>query len=419
MKVLVIGSGGREHCLVWKLAQSVLVDKIYCAPGNAGTALIAENVNISVLDTPGLARFALNKKIDLTVVGPEAPLAAGIVDIFEKKGLKIFGPAGEMAMLEGSKVFAKEIMKKYKIPTAEFAVFDNAVKAEEYIVQKGVPIVIKADGLAAGKGVVVARTVAIAKEAVKAMLTDKLFGQAGQQIVIEHCLQGEEASILVFTDGDTVVPLVASCDHKRIYDGDTGPNTGGMGAYAPASWVDQALMRKVRDKICDPLMKGLKKDGKIYKGILYIGIMVKDGQPYVLEFNVRFGDPETQAVLPKLKSDLADIMLKTIDNKLTGVKLDWDEKFCICVVMASGGYPGNYEKGKVISGLEKIDDVLVFHAGTEKNEDGRFITCGGRVLNIAAMDDTIPKAQKKVYDAVSRVSFDGMCYRKDIGNKAL
>ena len=419
MKVLVIGSGAREHCLAWKIAQSSLVDKIFCAPGNGGTSLIAENVDISVSDIDGLLKFALDRKIDLTVVGPEAPLVDGIVDIFESKELKIFGPRKELAMLEGSKVFAKEMMKKYNIPTADFGVFDDADKARQYISRKGAPIVVKADGLAAGKGVIVAKTVDEACSAVDSMIVDKKFGQAGTKVVVEECLEGEEASVLIFTDGEAIVPLVVSQDHKRAFDEDKGPNTGGMGAYAPAPLADDVLMAKVRDKICVPMIEGLKKDGRPYKGMLYVGVMVKDNEPYVLEFNVRFGDPETQVVLPKLTSDLAELMLRTIDNKLSGVELTWDERFCLCVVLASGGYPGSYEKGKVISGLDIVKDAFVFHAGTKKGEKGSFITSGGRVLSVVAMGESVKKARENVYNAIKDISFDKMHFRRDIGNKAL
>jgi phosphoribosylamine--glycine ligase len=426
MKILVIGSGGREHCLVWKLAQSPLVDKIYCAPGNGGTAQIAQNVDISSEEIWRLVNFATEENIALTVVGPESPLAAGIVDRFEENGLKVFGPRRDLALLEGSKVFAKEQMRKYGIPTAEFEIFDNPEKAKEYIKSKGAPLVVKADGLAGGKGVIVCRAREEAFGALDLIMVDKIFGDAGKRIVVEDCLDGEEASILIFTDGETIIPMVPSQDHKRINDGDKGPNTGGMGAYAPAPVVNDQLLKKIIDRVFRPLIEGMKAEGRVYKGILYGGLMIKDGEPMVLEYNVRFGDPELQAVLPKLKSDLVDIMLKTIDNKLSECELDWDNRACLCVVLASGGYPGTYEKEKEITGLDKLEgreDIWAFHAGTRlistSTEGNKFLTTGGRVLNIVGLADTIKEAQQKVYEAIKSIHFDKMYYRKDIGYKAL
>ncbi|MCK4912576.1 MAG: phosphoribosylamine--glycine ligase, partial [Candidatus Omnitrophica bacterium] len=390
MKVLIIGSGGREHCLSVKIAQSPLVEKVYCAPGNGGTSLVAENVNILATDIEGLLKFAQDKKIDLTIVGPEDPLVEGIVDIFEDEGLKIFGPRSELALLEGSKAFAKEVMRKYDIPTADFRIFDNPDQAKKYLKKKGAPIVIKADGLAAGKGVVVAKDIDEAIAAVDMMMVEKKLGPAGEKIVIEDCLEGEEVSILVITDGDTVIPLVSSQDHKPVYDNDKGPNSGGMGAYAPAPIVDEETLNQIRNQIAVPLIAGFKKEGSLYRGILYIGLMIKNNLPSVLEFNVRFGDPETQVILPKLKSDLADLILKSVDNKLNEVKLEWDERACLCVVLTSGGYPVAYEKGKEIKGLESLvglDDIFVFHAGTKllgEEPGSGFITNGGRVLNVTA-----------------------------------
>lgn len=429
MKVLVIGSGGREHCLAWKLSHSALVHKIYCAPGNGGTSLIAQNVKVSPTDIDEVLKFALEEKIDLTIVGPERPLVWGIVDKFEEKGLKIFGPRKELALLEGSKVFAKQLMKKYGIPTANFEIFDDSNKAKRYIKTKQMPVVVKADGLAEGKGVFICETLNETMGAIDLIMEEKIFGKAGNKVIVEDCLEGQEASILIFTDGVSIVPLVSSQDHKRILDGDRGANTGGMGAYAPAALVNKEIFDKIIDKICIPLIKGLKNEGKIYKGMLYIGLMIKDGSPYVLEFNVRFGDPEIQAILPKLKSDFADVILKVVDNKLEGLKLEWDDRVCLCVVLASGGYPGTYEKGKEIAGLEKIDglrDLLVFHAGTKQEDSGinelqkpRFFTNGGRVLNIVGLGKDIREAQQVVYRAIEGVSFDKMYYRKDIGSRVL
>jgi len=421
MKVLVIGSGGREHCLAWKLKESKLVDKLYIAPGNAGTSLIGENVDINPQDLEGLVKFAENSKIDLTVAGPEAPLVGGIVDRFESKGLKIFGPKRDLALLEGSKVYAKKIMRKFGIPTADFEVFSQPDLAKDYVRSKRFPLVIKADGLAAGKGAIVCKNREEAYSAIDLIMTEKKFGSAGENIVIEDFLSGEEASVLVFTDGETILPLVPSQDHKQVFDEDRGPNTGGMGAYAPAPVVNDVVFRKITEEIFEPLIRGLKKEGKVYKGMLYAGLMIKDNQPYVLEFNVRFGDPETQVILPKLRSDLLEVMLKTIGEDLAEVNLVWDERFCLCVVLASGGYPGKYEKGKVIKGLEKAEglrDLFLFHAGT-KRRDGEFITAGGRVLNVVGLAEGLIETQVKVYEAIKNIYFEGIHYRKDIGNKAL
>ncbi|MFH1519135.1 MAG: phosphoribosylamine--glycine ligase [Candidatus Omnitrophota bacterium] len=425
MKVLIVGSGGREHCLSWKIAQSPLVGKLYCAPGNGGTSLVAENVDIAAIDIEGLLKFAIEQKIDLTIVGPEASLVEGIVDKFEDSGLKIFGPRKELALLEGSKIFAKETMRKYNIPTADFMIFDAPAPAKTYLRKKSLPLVIKADGLAAGKGVVIARTLKEAEAAIDLMMIEKKFGPAGEKIVIEECLEGEEASILVITDGDTVIPLVSSQDHKTVYDGDKGPNTGGMGAYAPAPVVDDEILAQIKKRITTPLIAGFQKEGRPYRGILYIGLMIKDNSPWVLEFNVRFGDPETQVILPKLKSDLVEVILKSLDNQLTELELVWDKRSCLCVVLASGGYPAAYQQGKEIRGLEALeglDDVFVFHAGTKSlgaSSGFRFATNGGRVLNITALGQDLGEAQDKAYKAIESISFDQMHYRRDIGSKAL
>ena len=427
MKVLVVGSGGREHCLVWKIAQSCRVKKIWCARGNGGTGLLAENIDISPTDIESLKKFALKEKIDLTVVGPEAPLVEGIGDIFEKEGLKIFAPSQELAMLEGSKVFAKEKMKEFGVPTAEFEVFNDPYLAEEYVKNKKMPIVIKAEGLAGGKGVFVVNSPEEAREAIRVIMVEKKFGKSGERIIIEEYLEGEEASILVFTDGETVLPLVSAQDHKQIFEGDKGPNTGGMGAYAPAPIVTSPVWEKINKRIFLPLIKGLKREGKAYKGMLYAGLMIKDDNPYVLEFNVRFGDPETQVILPKLKNDLVEVMLATVEKRLSQISLQWDERFCLCVVLASRGYPGKYERGKEIRGLEKIEemkDVLLFHAGTKVyKEDSsskvKYLTNGGRVLNVVGLAPTIQEAHQKVYQAIENIYFENIYYRKDIGRKAL
>lgn len=420
MKVLVVGSGGREHCLAWKISQSALVDKIYCAPGNGGTASLGKNVPIAADDIEALAAFALLEKIDFTIVGPEVALVEGIVDIFSAKGLNIFGPCRALAQLEGSKVYAKQQMRKFGIPTADFEVFNSVQAAKAYIDKKNRPLVVKADGLAAGKGVIVCDNPSQAKEAVERMMLKKEFGKAGETIVIEERLEGEEVSALVFTDGTTIIPLVSSQDHKRVFDADTGPNTGGMGAYAPVPTLQGAQLDAVIAKVFVPLIEGLRKENKIYQGILYGGLMMQAGQPFVLEFNVRFGDPETQAILPKLRSDLLAVMLKTNQGKLQDVVLEWDERFCVCVVLASGGYPGKYEKGKVIEGLDRLDaggNVFIFHAGTEKKE--KLVTSGGRVLNVAALGDSLEEAQRNAYAAINHIHFENMFYRKDIGYKAL
>lgn len=451
MKVLVIGSGGREHCLVWKLSRSDKVDKIYCAPGNGGTALCAENVDIAAEALDKLCVFAKEKKIDLTVVGPEVPLVRGIVDLFEKEGLRIFGPRKELAGLEGSKIFAKELMQKCSIPTASFRVFDDYDAAREYIKDHPLPLVIKADGLAAGKGVMICNTLNEATGALDLMMQERIFGRAGDKVIIEECLTGEEVSFLVLTDGKTVLPLVSSQDYKRARDGDSGLNTGGMGAYSPVSFFDAEMLDKVINEICLPLMQYLDKEGKSYKGVLYLGLMIKEGKPCVLEFNVRFGDPETQAILPKLKNDLAELMLKTVEGDLSSVSLEWDDRFSLCVVLASGGYPGSYEKGKLISGLESFQDsgdISIFHAGTklepkgpsgpgEKTQDraqseqdtyaralaGRsqfdLVTCGGRVLAVSGLGRNPEETIALVYSAVKKIKFDGMYYRNDIGRKTL
>ena len=419
MKVLIVGGGGREHCLAWKIKQSLKVKKIYCAPGNGGTSSFAQNIDVPASDLESLLNFALKEKIDLTVIGPEAPLVEGIVDLFEEKGLKIFGPKKEAARLEASKVFAKRIMRKYAIPTADFCIFDDPYKAKKFA-EKSIPCVVKADGLAQGKGSIICKSREGVEEAVELMMIEKKFGKAGERIVIEEFLEGEEASILAFVDGESYLLLVPSQDHKPVFDNDEGPNTGGMGAYAPAPLVNGKIMVKIKEKIFAPLLKALKKENIFFRGILYAGLMIKNEEPFVLEFNVRFGDPETQAILPKLKTDLVDLMLETIEGKLEKMKLDWDERFCVCVVLASGGYPGKYEKGKKIEGLGKLnslEDILVFHAGTKKVGND-YLSWGGRVLNVVGLDFDLKRAQEKVYEAIKNIYFEKMHYRKDIACKA-
>jgi phosphoribosylamine--glycine ligase len=421
MKVLVIGSGGREHALVKKISESKKVSKIYVAPGNGGIADLAELVAIKADDVEKLADFAQEKEIDLTIVGPEAPLVKGIVDLFKERDLKIFGPDKKAASLEASKVFTKELCKKYNIPTASYEVFSDAKKAKAYIDKCDKPQVIKADGLAAGKGVVVAADKIEAKEAVDLMLEDKAFGEAGQKITIEERLYGEEASILVLCDGKNIYSLATSQDHKQIYDEDRGPNTGGMGAYSPAPVINDSLYEKVIKEIIRPTIYALEQEGIIYKGVLYAGLMITEDGPQLLEYNVRFGDPETQAILTRIESDFLDILEATVNGRLDEIKIMWDKRSCICVVIASGGYPGSYEKDKEIAGLvqaAKQKDVFVYHAGTRK-EGKKIYTTGGRVLGVTALGDDITQAIDKAYKAIEYISFDKMYYRKDIGHKAV
>ncbi len=421
MKVLVVGSGGREHSLVWKLTQSPKVDTIFCAPGNAGIARMAQCVDIGATDIDKLAAFAKEENIDLTVVGPEDPLTKGIVDIFTAQGLRAFGPSGPAAEMEGSKVFTKNLMKKYDIPTGYYEVFDSRDEAVSYIEKMGAPVVVKADGLAAGKGVFVAATVDEAIKAVDLILSEKAFGDAGDRVVVEEFLIGEEASFLAFTDGKTVLPLPTSQDHKAVYDGDKGPNTGGMGAYSPAPVVTEELHRQAMEKVMLPTVRAMAAEGRPYKGVLYAGLMIDKGVAKVLEFNCRFGDPECQPLLMRLKTDLVDIMEAVVDERLDEITLEIDPRPTVCVVMASGGYPGPYDTGKVISGLEdaaKLKDVFVYHAGTAMDGD-KVVTSGGRVLGITSTGDTLTGAIDQAYKAVSCISWDGCYFRKDIGRKAL
>ena len=421
MKVLVIGSGGREHAIAWKISQSPRAEKIFAAPGNGGMSQIAQLVDIRPGDIAGLADFAKDENIDLTIVGPEAPLVAGIVDEFEKKGLVIFGPSRKSARIEGSKVYTKELMARLGVPTAKFGVFNDPGEAIRYIEKTGAPIVVKADGLAAGKGVIVCKTSREAKEAVKKIMINKVFGSAGDRVVIEECLKGEEASIIVLSDGKNVVPLASSQDHKRIFDNDLGPNTGGMGAYSPAPVAEGELFDDTIERIVLPVIEGLAREGSPYKGVLYAGIMATGEGPFVLEFNVRFGDPETQAIFPRLKTDLLDLIERSIEGELAGIEAEWDPRACVCVVAASGGYPGKYENGKPVSGLEEVsslEDVVVFHAGT-KSEDNKILTNGGRVFGITALGADLEKAIQRAYAAAGKIHFEGIHFRKDIGRRAL
>jgi phosphoribosylamine--glycine ligase len=421
MKVLVLGGGGREHTIVWKLAQSKRVDRIYCAPGNAGISELAECIDINPSDYDSLLNFVKYEWVDMTIVGPEEPLSKGVVDAFEKDERRIMGPSREASMIESSKVFAKDFMRKYGIPTAEYRTFTSYLHAEEYVRMKGAPIVIKADGLAAGKGVIVAKTVQEAIDALRLIMKDKAFGEAGERVVVEECLEGEEASYLVFTDGETILPMVSSQDHKRVYDNDEGPNTGGMGAYSPAPVVTPEMEELIMERVMKPVIKGMNREGIRYKGVLYAGLMIKDGMPYVLEFNCRFGDPETQPILTRLKTDLLDIAFSITDRKLSNMSLEWRPEASVCVVAASGGYPGSYEKGKVITGLEdvkRMEGVEVFHAGTAFNNND-IVTSGGRVLGVTSLGASIKDARDLAYAAMDKIHFEGMHYRKDIAGRAI
>ncbi len=421
MKVLVVGGGGREHALVWKISQSPKVTKIYAAPGNAGIAGLAECAPIKADDIPGLLAFAKAKAIDLTVVGPEGPLSMGIVDEFTRAGLRVFGPSRKAAELEASKRFSKDLMKEYCIPTAEYEVFTDKSAAAAYVHKKGAPIVVKADGLAAGKGVVVAETVEEALRALDLIMTEKAYGTAGDRVVIEECLIGEEASFMAFSDGRTVVPMASSQDHKRVFDADKGPNTGGMGAYSPAPIVTPQLERKVMDTIMIPTVRAMEKEGRFFKGVLYAGLMIRNGEARVLEFNARFGDPETQPVMARLDTDLVEIIEAILDERLSALTIRWKPESAVCIVIASGGYPGNYEKGREISGLDKaaaIKDVMVFHSGTAM-KNGAFVTDGGRVLGVTGLGSTVAAAIKNAYQGAREIHFNGAHYRSDIGARAL
>ena len=419
MKVLVVGSGGREHALVWKISQSPMVDKIYCAPGNAGIGEMAECVAIKAEDLDGLLEFAVQNEIGLTVVGPEVPLTMGIVDKFQEKGLKIFGPSGRAAEIEGSKTFAKDLMAKYGIPTAKYGAFTDAAEAKAFLAEVGLPCVVKADGLAAGKGVLICETKEEAETAVEDILVDNKFGNAGSRVVVEEFLTGQEVSMLAFSDGKTIVPMVSSQDHKRIWDGDKGLNTGGMGAYSPAPIYTADIHEIVVPQVLEATIKAMEQEGRPFAGILYAGLMLTADGPKVLEFNARFGDPETQAVLPRLKSDLVEIFLAIIDGRLAEMNIEWHEEAAVCVVMASGGYPESSDKGRVITGLKEAEEAgaIVFHAGT-KETDGNIVTNGGRVLGISALGKDIAEAIDNAYKGVKQITFENMQYRTEIGKKA-
>ncbi|WP_250655322.1 phosphoribosylamine--glycine ligase [Alkalimarinus coralli] len=423
MKVLLIGSGGREHALAWKAAQADYVDTVYVAPGNAGTALEPklENVNIDVMDLEGLAKFAEEQQIGLTIVGPEAPLVAGVVDLFNERGLRIFGPSAGAAQLEGSKAFTKDFLARHKIPTGAYENFTDIDQALGYVREKGAPIVVKADGLAAGKGVIVAMTLEEAEAAVKDMLAGNKFGDAGHRVVIEEFLEGEEASFIVMVDGKNVLAMATSQDHKRVGDGDTGPNTGGMGAYSPAPVVTAEIHQRIMDEVIYPTVEGMAAEGNDYTGFLYAGLMIAaDGTPKVIEYNCRFGDPETQPIMLRMKSDLVDLCQAAVDGKLNEKSSDWDERASVGVVLAAGGYPDSYNKGDIITGLPEteVDGEKVFHAGT-KDANGQVITNGGRVLCASALGESVTEAQQRAYKLTKQISWDGVFYRNDIAYRAI
>ena len=419
MKILVIGSGGREHTIVWKIAQSPLVEKIYCAPGNGGISELAECVNISVMDKDAMVNFAKDNAIDLVMVAPDDPLVDGMVDAMEAAGVRAFGPRANAAIIEGSKAFSKELMKKYNIPTAAYEVFTDSASAIEYIKKGTFPAVIKADGLALGKGVIIAQNLEEAEQAVHEMIDDGKFGKSGSRVVIEQFLTGPEVSVLAFTDGKTVKPMVSAQDHKRAYDNDEGLNTGGMGTFSPSRLYDDAKAAECMENIFLPTIKAMAAEGRPFKGVLYFGLMMTADGVKVIEYNARFGDPETQVVLPRLKTDLVEIMNAVIDERLDEIEIEWEDNAAVCVVMASGGYPLDYKKGYEITGIDEVnkaDDMVVFHAGT-KLEDGKILTNGGRVLGITAVAENLDAAIKRAYEGVEKVSFKDAHYRKDIGIK--
>ncbi len=421
MKVLIVGSGGREHALAWKIAQSPELDELICAPGNPGMAEIADCVEASVDDIEGLVALAKDRGVDLVVVGPEDPLVNGLADAAREAGMLVFGPSARAAQIEGSKVFCKQLLDKYSIPTASFRVFNSLDAAQAHVETTPPPLVVKADGLAKGKGVIVCQTQEEALDALDQIMRLRAFGEAGERVVIEECLVGEEASILAFTDGRAIATMETSQDHKRAYDGDEGPNTGGMGAYSPAPVVTPDLSLKIEREILVPTVHALNREGRPYKGVLYAGLMITDDGPQVLEFNARFGDPETQPLLARMTSDLLPVLRLTAEGRLDEAVIEWDPRPAVCVVMASGGYPGSYEKGKVIEGLEDVkqmEDVVVFHAGTAER-DGRIVTNGGRVLGVTALGDDIRSAQARAYEAVRKIHFEGAHYRRDIAARAI
>ena len=421
MNILVVGGGGREHALAWKMAQSPLAKKIFCVPGNPGIAQHAECISLNAEDTISILQLCREKRIDLVIIGPEDPLCMGMADALREQGLKVFGPSKRAAELEGSKIFSKKMMHTHAVPTAAFRVFEDAHDAHEYIDQTPMPIVIKADGLAKGKGVIVCSTIEEAHNAVTQIMEDRDFGKAGERIIIEECLKGEEASVLAITDGRNIIPLEAAQDHKPIFNGDKGPNTGGMGAFSPVPCVTPALRGEIERKVLVPMVHGMRMAGRKYQGLLYAGLMLTHTGISVLEFNVRWGDPETQPLLMRIKSDIVPVFMAVAEGKLEDQNIEWDGRTAVCVVMASGGYPGSYEKGKVIHGLDdaaKLPDVMVFHAGTAIS-GGAIVTNGGRVLGVTALGDDVVEARAKAYEAVKLIHWNGAQYRTDIGSKAI
>ncbi|MFQ5666079.1 MAG: phosphoribosylamine--glycine ligase [Candidatus Binatia bacterium] len=421
MKVLIIGGGGREHALAWKVGQSPRVKRVFCAPGNAGVAAVADLVPLAVGDVAALARFARDEHVDLTIVGPELPLTLGIADDFQRQGLRIFGPRRQAAQIEGSKVFAKELLRRRGIPTGFFGAFSDPDEAIRYVAEVGPPIVVKPDGLAAGKGVLICQTVKEAHDAIDEIMRTRIFGDAGERVVVEEFLEGEEVSFIALTDGRSVRPLASSQDHKRAYDGETGPNTGGMGAYSPAPVVTPAMHQRIMREIMEPVVQALSEAKIDYRGVLYAGVMITASGPKVLEFNARFGDPECQPLMLRLKSDLVPLLEACIDGRLDQADIEWDDRAAACIVLAAAGYPGSYEKGKVIRGLETLKgwaNGVVFHAGTARRDDA-VVTNGGRVLGVTALGATVRDALREAYRAVEQIHFDGMQYRRDIGHRAL
>lgn len=416
MKILVIGGGGREHTIVWKIAQSPKAEKIYCAPGNGGISELAECVDINACDIDKMVEFAKNNSIDLVMVAPDDPLVLGMVDAMEAAGIRAFGPRKNAAVIEGSKVFSKELMKKYDIPTARYEVFDNSADAIEYLKAGSFPAVIKAEGLALGKGVIIAKDITEAEAGVHEIMDDKKFGDSGNRVVIEEFLTGPEVSVLAFTDGKTVCPMVSAQDHKRAYDNDEGLNTGGMGTFSPSRLYTEDKASECMENIFLPTIKAMSAEGRPFKGVLYFGLMMTADGVKVIEYNARFGDPETQVVLPRLKTDLVDIMEAVIDERLDNINIEWEDNAAVCVVLASGGYPVKYKSGYEITGLSDVDGAYVFHAGT-KSADGKFLTAGGRVLGITAVAPNLDSAIEKAYENVKKVSFTDMHFRKDIGIK--
>lgn len=414
MKVLVIGSGGREHSLGMKISESTRVESLFFAPGNAGTNILGKNIDIQANDVEGLLKFAQDEKIDLTVVGPEDPLCSGIVDIFEENGLRIFGPDKECSYFEKSKSYTKEFLMKYDIPTGDYKEFTDSNLAKAELSQWSYPLVIKADGLAAGKGVAICNTISEGEEFISQVMDSKIFGESGDKIIFEEYLDGKETSIIALVSKDTILPLETAKDYKKVYENDKGPNTGGMGSFSPSNEIDKDMMDKIYSRVLNPFMDGIKKEGMNYRGVIFVGIMIVKGDPYVLEFNVRFGDPETQSILARMENDIVDVMDSVIDGKLSETRLSWTDKTAMTVVLASGGYPASYQKGYEISGLDSLNEIKIIHGGT-KSDDDKVLTNGGRVLNMVVLGDSIEDCRQKIYGQIDRVKFQDIYFRNDIG----